>query len=44
MYPPTVSGKDVFPCIMAAMSSKLWLTNQEAFSGDCWILEEIDDR
>ena len=37
--PPTASGKDIFPTLTASMSSKLWLGNQEAFSGDYYIME-----
>ena len=35
----TASGKDVFGTISASMGSKQWLGNQEAFSGDCHIME-----
>lgn len=36
----TVSGKDVFGTLESSMASKLWLTNQEAFSGDYFIVDE----
>lgn len=38
----TVSGKDVFPTLQANCGSKLWLGNQEAFSGDYFIKEETE--
>ena len=40
--PPLASGKDCFPTLAASMGSKLWLGNQEAFSGDYWIVEETE--
>ena len=43
-YPPTASGRDIFPTITSIQSSKIWLGNQEAFSGDFWIVEEVCDR
>lgn len=33
----TVSGKQVFPTLASSMGKKLWLGNQEAFSGDYFI-------
>ena len=39
----TVSGKDIFGTLEASMASKLWLTNQEAFSGDYFIVDEKED-
>lgn len=38
----TISGKETFGCLEASMASKLWLTNQEAFSGDYFIAEPED--
>ncbi len=35
----TASGKEVFGTLSASMGSKQWLGNQEAFSGDCHIME-----
>lgn len=35
----TASGKEVFGTLAASMSSKQWLGNQEAFSGDYHIVE-----
>lgn len=35
----TVSGNDYFPTISSNCASKQWLGNQEAFSGDYFILE-----
>jgi len=35
----TASGKQTFPTLTSCMGSKLWLTNQEAFSGDYYIKE-----
>ena len=41
----TISGKETFGCLEASMASKLWLTNQEAFSGDYFIAEpESEER
>ena len=33
----TVSGKKVYPTLLASMAAKQWLGNQEAFSGDYFI-------
>ena len=35
----TASGKQTFPTLTSCMGSKLWLSNQEAFSGDYFIKE-----
>lgn len=35
----TASGKQTFPTLTSCMGSKLWLGNQEAFSGDYFIKE-----
>lgn len=34
------SGKDCFPCLMANAATKQWLGNQEAFSGNYFILKK----
>ena len=39
----TVSGKQVFPTLQASMGSKLWLENQEAFSGDYFVVHGTQD-
>ena len=39
----TVSGKQVFPTLQASMGSKLWLGNQEAFSGDYFVVHGTQD-
>ena len=39
----TVIGKDIFPPLMASMGSKLWLGNQEAFSGDYFVCHGTQD-
>lgn len=39
----TVSGKEIFPTLQASMGSKLWLGNQEAFSGDYFICHGTQD-
>ena len=35
----TASGKEAFGTLSASMGSRQWLGNQEAFSGDCHIME-----
>ena len=37
----TASGKDVFGTLAANAETKLWLGNQEAFTGDYFVLEPI---
>ena len=39
--PRVASGKTVFPTLCANAGSKQWLGNQEAFSGDYHILEDV---
>lgn len=39
----TISGKDIFPTLAASMGSKLWLGNQEAFSGDYFVCHGTQD-
>ena len=39
----TVSGKYIFQPLMASMGSKLWLGNQEAFSGDYFVCHGTQD-
>ena len=39
----TISGKQVFPTLQASMGSKLWLGNQEAFSGDYFVVHGTQD-
>lgn len=39
----TVSGKQVFPTLAASMGKKLWLGNQEAFSGDYFVCHGTQD-
>lgn len=34
----TVSGKKVYPTLLSSMAAKQWLGNQEAFSGDYFII------
>lgn len=36
----TVSGKDIFPTLASSMGKKLWLGNQEAFSGDYFVCHQ----
>ena len=39
----TISGKQLFPTLQASMGSKLWLGNQEAFSGDYFVVHGTQD-
>ncbi len=39
----TISGKQVFPTLQASMGSKLWPGNQEAFSGDYFVVHGTQD-
>lgn len=39
----TISGKNIFPTLAASMGSKLWLGNQEAFSGDYFVCHGTQD-
>lgn len=39
----TLSGKDIFPTLASSMGSKLWLGNQEAFSGDYFVCHGTQD-
>ena len=39
----TISGKQIFPTLQASMGSKLWLENQEAFSGDYFVVHGTQD-
>lgn len=39
----TVSGKQVFPTLASSMGKKLWLGNQEAFSGDYFVCHGTQD-
>lgn len=39
----TISGKQIFPTLQASMGSKLWLGNQEAFSGDYFVVHGTQD-
>lgn len=39
--PRIASGKDTFPTLCSSMGQKQWLGNQEAFSGDYYILEDL---
>ena len=39
----TISGKQIFQTLQASMGSKLWLGNQEAFSGDYFVVHGTQD-
>ena len=43
MNPRIASGAKVFPTLAASMGNKQWLGNQEAFSGNYHILEDMQD-
>ena len=40
----TISGKNTFPTLTAAQDSKMWLGNQEAFSGDYFIAQSVSEN